>query len=99
MKGSNLNNGTRKLMGNNYIPFCASMCQSAEFDALPQFIELKDTKMILCQDIADLCQQFEEDTGLEMTGNFYYCDDCEALHVILKIDFFDEEEPFKPLLQ
>ena len=89
---NNLLAGTKKLMGTQYKRFCETMLEAAENGALPVSLQLDDTFGITCQDIGDLCNEFEKDTELELTAHFFVCHDCGKLHVIFEVDYSNEEE-------
>lgn len=84
--------GTKKLMGTQYRNFCDTMLEAANNESLPASLQLDDTFGMTCQDIGDLCYEFEKDTGLELTAHFFVCHYCGKLHVIFEVDYPNEEE-------
>jgi len=89
------------ILGADYAPLCESMIRAAELNALPMTINMEHVQCYTMQDFADLVAQFEDDTDLRMTGHFFYCDECDELHLVLEIEEFEEggEEDNKYYLQ
>ena len=85
--------GTKKLFPSDYDKFKDAMVEAAGQDDLPVMLELKtDISEFSFSDFQDLLTEFKYDTGLEMTGHFYTCPDCGMLHVMLEVDYADEDE-------
>ena len=84
--------GTRKLMGNEYKHFCETMLEAAEEGSLPITLQLKSTFGVTCQDIGDLCFDFEHDTDLKLSAHLFLCDECNSLHAMFEVDYPEEEE-------
>ena len=84
--------GTRKIVGSEYKRLCETMTEMAENDALPVTFKLEEIRDLSCQDIGDLCNEFERDTDLEMTAHVFVCHDCGRTHIIFEVDYKDDEE-------
>jgi len=86
-----LRKGTIKLLNDEYERFCKAMLVAAEDGALPVGLQINNIKDVTLKDIADICNDFIHDTGLEMTAHCSVCHDCEELHVLFEIDYPYEE--------
>ena len=85
--------GTKKLFPNDYKDFVDAMIEAAEEDELPIMLELKDPERFTWKDFKDMMYEFKRDTSLDITCNFFLCNDCGQMHLFVEVDFPDEEPP------
>ena len=78
--------GTEKLFPEGYEEFVEDMIEHAEADDLPVTIMLQDIKDFSIKDFEDFFFDFERDTGLELFGSMFMCDDCGRMHLTIEID-------------
>ncbi len=90
-------NGTKKLFPTEYQKFKEAMIKAAEDDSLPVMLQLNDVKDYALKDFEEAFFEFNQDTGLDISGMFFLCNDCGRLHVALEVNYPEEEE--KTLLQ
>ena len=81
------------MFGETYITLCEQSLEAAEDETLPMNLKLEETFGLTFQDISDLFHDFINDTGLDITGDFYMCDECNKLHLNLRIDYPEDDEP------
>ena len=84
--------GTKKLFPTDYKKFTEAMIGAAEKDDLPVALQLDDIQDFTLKDIQDMFYEFHRDTSLEITGTLFTCDDCGRLHLLLRVDYPEEEE-------
>ena len=82
--------GTRKFFPTDYKDFVSSMIEAAENDELPVLMRLDDVNGYSFNDVKDLFEDFVSDTGLEIGGHFYICNECLQLHFALEINYPEE---------
>lgn len=85
--------GTKKLFPTDYEKFKAAMIEAANEDTLPVALQLNEIKNYTLKDFEDTFAEFQRDTGLEITGSFFICQDCGQLHVLIEVDYPEYEEP------
>ena len=84
-------NSVRRVFGVDYETFCAKVKQAAEFDALPFTVEMRYIPTLTLEDLNATCHFFQQDTGYDLTGNFYYCEECGKMHLFLTADYISRE--------
>ena len=84
--------GTKKLFPTDYKKFKEMMIEAAEENELPMAVELNDISKFTLTDLQDVCFEFNRDTSLNMRGEFFLCQECGQMHVMLIVDYSDEEE-------
>ena len=84
-------NGTKKFFPHDYDYFVDSMIDAAEEDNLPVGLQLDDIKDFTLKDIQELFYEFKRDTSLDITGHLFTCNECGRLHLLLEVNFPDEE--------
>ena len=84
--------GTKRLFPTDYQAFKEAMLEAAEEDTLPVLLEMKETCNFTLNDFQDLFYEFNLDTGLEITGHFFVCEDCGKLHVTIEVDYPEVDE-------
>ena len=84
--------GTKKIFPNDWNRFLASMIDAAEQDNLPVALQMDDISGLDLKDIQDVFNDFQNATGLDMTGHLFICPDCGRLHLLVEVDYKDEEE-------
>ncbi len=88
--------GTQKLFPKDYESLKSAMLEAAENGNLPLTLQLTSPTKFNFQNFQDLFMDFEYDTGLIMTGTFFICNDCGELHVMIEVDYPDEDEYEEP---
>ena len=83
--------GTKKLFPTKYAEFKDAMMTAAKEDALPVVLQLDDIKDYTLKDIQDMFHEFQNDTGLNITGTLFICDTCNNLHLLIEVDYKDTE--------
>ena len=83
--------GTKKLFPTDYAKFTKAMISAAEDDELPVTLQLDDIKDFTLKDLQDLFLEFHQDTGLDIQGNIFMCNDCGRMHLMLEVDYTDKE--------
>lgn len=91
--------GTKKLLGKEYKHFCDSMLTAHDNNALPVGFQVDDVMGVSCQDICDLCNDFENDTDLKLTAHLFACHECGKAHVFFEVDNQDDEKEYTKYLQ
>lgn len=91
--------GTKRLMPTAFHDLCETMMTAADEGALPQTLQLNNIFGVTCQDIGDLCNDFEKETELKITAHIFYCRECDKTHAIFEVDYDEDEEDQKILLQ
>ena len=76
--------GTKKLFPTDYEKFKKAMLSAAENDELPVVLQLGDVKDFTLKDFQDTFNDFQRETGLEVTGSMFLCDHCDRLHLNLE---------------
>ena len=84
--------GTKRLFPTDYKAFTEAMVEAANDDDLPVALQLDDLKDYTLKDIQDMFYEFHRDTSLEITGNLFLCKDCGKLHLLVEVNYPDEEE-------
>ena len=84
--------GTRKLFPTEYENFKEAMLTAAEEDELPVALQLDEIKNFTLQDFQEAFYEFHVDTGLDITGTMFICPDCGRLHVLVEVNYPDEDE-------
>ena len=83
---------TKKLFPTDYNKFKEAMIEAAEDNGLPALLQMDDMKDITFKDVQDMFYEFQCDTGLEIEGHIFICDDCGRLHLVINVDYPDEQE-------
>lgn len=89
---SKKNDIAQKIFGNEYKTLCEISVQAAAEDELPMIIEIFKADKFTFQDMNKLIKRFEEDTGFKMEGQFFNCQECNSIHVLLEISIDDEKK-------
>lgn len=85
-------NGTKRLFPTDYEKFKTAMTEAAKEDDLPVALQLQEIKDFTLKDIQEMFYEFHNDTGLDITGSLFLCDDCGKLHLMLEVDYPEAEE-------
>lgn len=85
-------NGTKKLFPTDYDKFTDAMITAAEEDELPVTLQMDDISKISLNDIQDLFLEFKHDTGLAIAGHLLMCRDCGMMHLLLDVDYPEDDE-------
>lgn len=85
-------NGTKRLFPTDFVEFKEAMIESAEDGTLPAYLQLDDVRDFTLKDFQDAFYEFERDTGLSIAGSLFMCEECGRLHVMIEVDYPDEEE-------
>lgn len=88
MRERNLN----PIVGKEYNNLMRTMIQAAEFDQLPVCMEVSYPSSITLDDCKELAQWMLEDTGLDVSFQAYLCDNCGEMHLLMVIDYQNDEE-------
>ena len=83
--------GTKKLFPTDYQKFKDAMIEAAEEDELPVALSLENVRDFTLKDLQDLFYEFHLDTSLDLTGQLYICKDCGKLHLVLEVNYPEEE--------
>lgn len=85
--------GTKRLFPTDYQKFVDTMIAAAEEDELPVGLQLDEIRDFTLKDLQDMFYEFHQDTGLEITGTLFLCDECGRLHLLLEVNNeYDEDE-------
>lgn len=79
--------GTKKLFPTDYERFKAAMIKAAEEKELPVMMQMGGLDDFSIRDFQDLFTEFQLETGLEMHGSFFLCEDCKTMHLMLAVDY------------
>ena len=90
--------GTKKLFPTDYAKFTEAMVSAADEDELPVALQLDDLKDYTLKDFQDMFYEFKRDTGLDIVGTLFMCNDCGKLHLLIEVDYPSENEE-KTILQ
>lgn len=85
--------GTKKLFPTDYNKFKEAMVNAAEEENLPVALQLNELKNFTLKDFEDTFTEFRRDTGLDISGSFFICQECGQLHTIIEVDYPQYEEP------
>lgn len=83
--------GTKRLFPTDYENFVNAMIEAAEEDELPIMLQLDDIKDYTLKDIQDMFFEFKQDTGLDIEGHLFTCEECGRLHLLLEVDYPEED--------
>ena len=83
--------GTKKLFPTDFEKFKEAMIEAAEDDSLPVALQLNEIKDFTLKDFEEAFSEFRLETGLDITGSFFCCPDCGRLHVVIEVDYPEEE--------
>lgn len=89
--------GTQKLFPSDYEEFIETVMMRADEGELPIALQLKEPEEFTIKDFQDLFLDIEYDTGLDVNGSFTLCPDCGTMHVIIEVDYPEEESKEKIL--
>ena len=84
--------GTKKLFPNDYDKFIGAMIEAADEEELPLALQLNDIGDFTLKDFQDLFYEFHQDTSLDLHGTLFMCNDCGKLHLLLEVDYPEEED-------
>ena len=84
--------GTQKMFPREWNRFVGMMFDAAEQDALPLAFQVDDINLFSFKDIEDTFNDFKETTGLDVTGHMFLCPDCGKLHLMIEVDYDEEDE-------
>ena len=85
--------GTKKLFPNDYEKFKTYSLEAAEEENLPIAFQLDNLDDFSFNDFQDMFYEFTCDTGLEITGTIFTCNDCGKLHLLVEVNYpYSEEE-------
>ncbi len=79
--------GTMKLFPTDYERFKAAMIKAANEKELPVMLQMGGLDDFSVKDFQDLFTEFQLETGLEMHGFFFLCEDCKTMHLMLAVDY------------
>lgn len=91
--------GTKKLFPKDYEKFTEAMTDAANDHELPVTLQMDDVEDFTLKDFQDALYEFNRDTGLELSGSFFYCRDCGKMHIRLAVDWPKKEEGSEPVVQ
>lgn len=76
----------------DYDEIVENAISAAEEGDLPAGLQVDESIEYTIEDIRELLYRFHKDTGLDMTAVNFLCDQCGRMHLILEIDYCDEED-------
>lgn len=85
-------NGTKKLFPTDYEKFKKAMTAAAEEEELPVALQLDEIKDFTLKDIQEMFYEFHNDTGLDITGTLFLCNDCGRLHLLIEVTYPENNE-------
>lgn len=77
--------GTGKLFADDYECFKENMISTANENDLPVILQLNDIRDFTLKDFQDAFYEFGMETGLEMSGTFFFCHNCGKLHLMIEV--------------
>ena len=84
--------GTKKLFPTDYKKFAEAMIEAAETDQLPISLQLDNASDFMFKDVQDMFRDFQNDTGLDIVGSMFLCEECGRLHLLIHVDYPEEKE-------
>ena len=95
-----MSEGVHKVFGDKFLSFCESMLVAADHEDLPIQFNFEAASILTCKDIEGIMSDFKRITGLEITGNFFMCNECEKIHITFEVDYpYQETETVKTFIQ